>query len=102
MGELQYFFGKMVGKAHCALCDITHGKFKEKRAFSKCKQDLNLPFDLLHLDELDFNLKKFHSDAPCVIGINNSEYSLIITKDELEKCSSGVEDFFELLTSKIN
>jgi hypothetical protein len=99
---LQYFFGKIVGKAHCALCDITHGTFKEKKGFSECKNDLNLPFELLHLDELNSRLKEFENEAPCIIGINNSEFKLIITKDDLEKCDSDVDLFFELLNSKIN
>jgi len=102
IGELQYFFGKIVGKTHCALCDITHGTFKEKRVFSVGKQELNLPFKFLHLDELDSKLKKFSNDAPCIIGINNSKYSLIITKEDLEKCNSDVDLFFELLNLKIN
>jgi len=61
-----------------------------------------LPFELLHLDELDSNLKEFENEAPCIIGINNSKFILIITKDDLEKCNSDVDLFFELLNSKIN
>ncbi len=32
VGEAQYFYGKSIGQAHCALCDITHGAFKGKPA----------------------------------------------------------------------
>lgn len=102
IGELQYFFGKIRGTAHCALCDITHGKLKEKSAFSECKQNLEIPFELLHLDELNSELESFIKHAPCVIGINNSEYSLIINAKELENCKSDVNSFSELLNSKIN
>tara|TARA_B110000438_G_C15577376_1_gene548066 strand:+ start:248 stop:607 length:360 start_codon:yes stop_codon:yes gene_type:complete len=102
IGELQYFFGKIRGTAHCALCDITHGKLKEKAAFSECKENLDIPFELLHLDELNTELKEFIKDAPCVVGINDSEYSIVITAEELEECKSDVDSFSELLNSKIN
>tara|TARA_B100001113_G_C21119590_1_gene626828 strand:- start:3214 stop:3579 length:366 start_codon:yes stop_codon:yes gene_type:complete len=102
IGELQYFFGKIIGKAHCALCDITHGKLKEKPLFKECRQNLEIPFELLHLDELNDELKNFMKDAPCVIGLSNNQYSIIINSKELEECSSDVETFTNLLHSKIN
>ena len=102
IGELQYFWGKIRGTAHCALCDITHGKLKEKPLFKKCKQDLEIPFELLHLDELNPELEQFIDNAPCVIGVNENKYYLIINSEELEICQSNVEDFSNLLNSKIN
>tara|TARA_B100000287_G_scaffold133360_1_gene125391 strand:- start:4017 stop:4376 length:360 start_codon:yes stop_codon:yes gene_type:complete len=102
IGELQYFFGKIRGTAHCALCDITHGKLKEKKDFKQCKQDLEIPLELLHLDELEPELEKFANEAPCIIGKNEEEFVLIIDSDELEKCKSSVDSFSNLLNSKIN
>jgi hypothetical protein len=29
-GELAYFIGARLGRAHCALCDITHGLVRER------------------------------------------------------------------------
>jgi len=102
IGELQYFLGKIRGTAHCALCDITHGKLKEKNEFKKCKEDLEIPLELLHLDELNTELEKFGNDAPCIIGKNVGGYELIITAKELESCKSDVISFSKLLNSKIN
>ena len=70
--------------------------------FSECKKKLDLPFELLHLDELNSDLEDFKNSAPCIIGITNSEFTLIITKEDLEKCNSDVDLFFELLNSKIS
>ena len=95
IGELQYFWGKIRGTAHCALCDITHGKLKEKASFKECKQGLGIPFELLHLDELNSELEKFIDDAPCVIGVKGNS-------EELEDCKSDVAAFSDLLNSKIN
>ena len=102
IGELQYFFGKIRGTAHCALCDITHGKLKEKKDFKQCKQDLEIPLELLHLDELEPELEKFANEAPCIIGKKDEGFVLIIGADELEKCKSSVDSFSNLLNSKIN
>ncbi len=102
IGELQYFWGKIRGTAHCALCDITHGKLKEKPSFKECKQNLEIPFELLHLDELDSELEAFADNAPCVVGLNENGYSIILNDEELEKCKSNVDDFSNLLNSKIN
>ena len=102
IGELQYIFGKITGKAHCALCDITHGRIKEKAQFKECKENLEIPFELLHLDELNEYLEKFASNAPCVIGIRENTHSLIIDSQELESCNKDVQKFSDLLDSKIN
>ena len=74
----------------------------EKDSFKKCKEELNIPFELLHLDELNSELEKFIDNAPCVIGKNDNVFSIIITSEELEKCQSNVESFSNLLDSKIN
>ena len=30
VGEARYWIGARLGRAHCALCDITHGLFTER------------------------------------------------------------------------
>ena len=32
-GELAYLLGRLSGRAHCALCDITHGLLRQHGAF---------------------------------------------------------------------
>ena len=32
IGEVRYIIGKLLGTAHCALCDITHSPFRRKAA----------------------------------------------------------------------
>ena len=76
IGELQYFWGKIRGTAHCALCDITHGKLKEKASFKECKQGLEVPFELLHLDELNPELENCKSDVGAFSDLLNSKISL--------------------------
>jgi len=102
VGEVQYFFGKLLGQTHCALCDITHGPFTEKADFSSCRDALIIPFENLHLDELDSQLESYQDFAPCVIAVSQSVPTLLITTSELEQCHGDVTRFFQLLNSKID
>jgi hypothetical protein len=50
-GEVAYSVGKILGRRHCALCEITHGWSPvEKRASRACRAGLPVPFELVHLD----------------------------------------------------
>lgn len=50
-GELAYWIGARLGRAHCALCDITHGLLREKDEWKTCRIGLPVPFDTLHRDD---------------------------------------------------
>ena len=100
-GELAFLFGRFTGRTECALCDITHGTFKKKTAFSRAQQTLGVPFEILHLDELDSTLYSFKDSAPCVVAVRGSEYSILLSKAELALCDSEVERFFDSLKAKL-
>ena len=102
VGEVQYFFGKLLGQTHCALCDITHGSFTEKAGFSRSRDALTIPFENLHLDELDSQLESYRDFAPCVGAISKSVPTLLITTSELGQCHGDVTRFVQLLNSKID
>ncbi|MFM7617616.1 MAG: hypothetical protein ACKO72_09205 [Actinomycetes bacterium] len=51
VGELRYWFGARLGRAHCALCDITHGAVRERSAWRDCRDGLTVPFATVHRDE---------------------------------------------------
>ena len=38
-------------RAHCPLCDITHGVLGRRRAFDACEATLPVELNLVHLDE---------------------------------------------------
>ena len=51
-GELSYWIGAHVtGSRHCALCEITHGTFREKARWRELAGALPVPFEAVHLDE---------------------------------------------------
>jgi hypothetical protein len=51
VGELRYWIGARLGRAHCALCDITHGSVRERPEWQACRDDLSVPFATVHRDE---------------------------------------------------
>ena len=101
-GELAFLFGRFTGRTECALCDITHGTFKKKSAFSSAKQTLGVPFEILHLDELDTTVCSFKESAPCVVAIRGSECSMLLSKAELTLCDSDVDRFFDAIKIKLD
>ena len=46
VGELRYVFGKLIGTAHCALCDITHSYVSEKKSMKECRSSVQYLFIL--------------------------------------------------------
>tara|TARA_B110000879_G_scaffold67206_1_gene94136 strand:- start:43 stop:417 length:375 start_codon:yes stop_codon:yes gene_type:complete len=101
-GEIAFLFGKFTGRTECALCDITHGPLKKKSAFFRAQQTLGIPFEILHLDELDATVCSFKESAPCVVAIRGSECSILLSKAELALCDGDVTNLFEVLKVKIS
>lgn len=52
VGELRYVVGKLLGTAHCALCDITHSAVHRKREWDEMVARVGVPVTLVHLNEL--------------------------------------------------
>jgi hypothetical protein len=101
-GEIAFLFGKFTGRTECALCDITHGPFKKKSGFFSAQQTLGIPFEILHLDELDAILCSFKESAPCVVAIRGSECSILLSKAELALCDSDIDRFFDAIKIKLD
>lgn len=51
-GEARYVIGRLLGTAHCSLCDITHSPVRRKREWDALVSRLGIPVSLLHLNEL--------------------------------------------------
>ena len=51
LGEAKYVLGKLLGTAHCALCDVTHSPVRRKPQWDEMVTRLGLPVTLLHLNE---------------------------------------------------
>ncbi len=68
-GEIAYWVGARFGTRHCALCEITHGVFRQKSEWRECQSSLSLPFEALHLDYIPPEMSATVEDrAPCVVA----------------------------------
>lgn len=68
VGELRYWIGARVGRAHCALCDITHGSVRERPEWRACRDGLAVPFETVHRDE----------QSPAVAGATAGSYPAVV------------------------
>jgi hypothetical protein len=90
VGELSYFIGKRLGRAHCALCDITHGTVREKTEWQACRDDLPLPFTAVHRNEVPGQVARaVDVDAPYVALEDDGVVTVLLDGDDLEACAGS-------------
>jgi hypothetical protein len=98
-GELTYWVGARLGRTHCALCDITHGLFRPKADFARCRDGLPVPFHAVHLDERSPELVAVtEGRTPCVVAVlegldGTTTSSVLLDPDALEACGGDPEAF---------
>jgi hypothetical protein len=88
-GELAYLFGKLSGRAHCALCDITHGALRRRRAFDACVTTLPVDLHLVHLDERSDDVAAASEGrTPCVLARTSTGLVVLLDADDLARCDN--------------
>ena len=93
-GEIRYLWSKLRGQGHCALCDITHRGVRQKPAFQACLEDIAIPFELLHLDELSAELTELTTgQVPCVLARRGRVHSILLDAAALTDCDGDVGRF---------
>jgi hypothetical protein len=77
----------------CTLCTITHGLAGEKSEWRECKEEIGVPIDYVHRDEIDAGLAKIvEGQLPCVVAEAGSDRLLLLTPDVLDRCKGSVAD----------
>ena len=87
-GELRYWLGARIGRAHCALCEITHGTFREKEEWKQQSAALPVPFEAVHLDERSSEVAAASGEqTPCVVAlVGGADFELLLGPEQLEAC----------------
>jgi hypothetical protein len=86
-GELTYAVGKLLGRSHCALCDITHATVRRKPAWDAMVARLGVPFDLVHRDEMssDVATAAQSSGTPMVVArLPDGRLEILLAPGDLE------------------
>ncbi|PKH37465.1 hypothetical protein SAMN05192575_101446 [Nocardioides alpinus] len=92
LGEAAYVWGKLRGTKHCGLCDITHSTVRRKGEWDRMAASLPVPVRLLHLNELDDELRASvaATGAPVVLGRDGSGWRELVGAAELDAMGGSV------------
>jgi hypothetical protein len=100
VGEARYVFGKLLGTAHCALCDITHSPVRRKPEWDRMVATLGVPFELLHLNEMpaDIAAAAARHGSPVVLArLPDDRVEPVLLPAELEVLGGSVQSFARAL-----
>jgi len=97
-GELAYFVGARLGRAHCALCDVTHGFVRERPEWKACRVTLPVPFETYHLnDRPEAVSAASRGTAPVVLAETDGGLVVLLGPEDLSACAGSVDLFSSAL-----
>lgn len=103
-GEAAYVVGRLLGTAHCALCDVTHSPVRRKPAWDAMVARLGLPVELVHRDEqpADVAAATAAGGLPAVVGRRaDGTVETLLAPDVLEHLDGSVEAFEAAVTRSL-
>lgn len=96
-GAISAFFDsarKTLKLGGCALCSITHGVTGERSTWRDCREEIGVPVEYVHRDEVQGALGEAVGDSlPCVIAAVEGELIRLLDREVLERCKGSVADF---------
>jgi len=99
-GELGYWLGARLGRAHCALCDITHGSVRERADWKRCRTSLPVPFATYHRDDQPDEVRDAAGDhAPVIVADTDRGLILLLGPDDIDVCHRSPERLVDTLTA---
>lgn len=109
-GEVAYFVGARLGRAHCSLCDITHGLVRRRADWQQLCGELGVPFDTFHRDDQPDEVRRATGGrVPVVVAITSDEAStgadgrvvVLLDPEALDRCAGSVDRFADALTAAL-
>jgi hypothetical protein len=101
-GELSYWIAARLGRAHCALCDITHGIVRERPAWTTRRTALPVPFDTYHRNDQPESVRTAIGDrAPAVIAETATGSVLLLGPTELAACRGSLDALIDALQQQV-
>ena len=102
-GEASYVIGKLLGRRHCSLCDITHSPVRRRPQWDALVSRLGVPFRLAHLNELTDAEGAVVAEvgAPVVLVLGEGRPRPLLQRDELEGAGGDVGRFEALLAEAL-
>lgn len=102
MGELRHLRDKCLGKAECALCDLSHGWNPIGRSVWRRRKGAAASLNWLHRDELPGHVAAQVKDQlPCIAADRNGEVEIVIGREALRGCEGDFSVFEHLLEQTV-
>lgn len=102
-GELTYLVGHYRGTAHCALCDITHGRVRAKSAWKECRDALPVLFETFHRNDHPDSIRHLtEGQLPIVIALTNDGPVVLLNAADLERCNGSPEQLIAAMNEAVN
>ena len=77
----------------CALCAVTHGLLSERDEMRSCREELGVPVDYLHRDELPSGLRDLVAGRlPTVVAVVGDEPVVLLEPEVIARCRGSVAD----------
>jgi hypothetical protein len=101
-GELRYLVDKFLGRADCALCDLSHGWHPAGKRAWRQQQGATTQLTWLHRDEVPHHVLAHVSESlPCIAMDSQGSVDILISKDQLAGCEGDFTVFEQLLVQKL-
>ena len=85
----------------CNLCAITHSSFGMKNEWRQYLENLNVPFEFLHADELKTVYQVDDVKLPAIFKKVNDKLKLIVDASAINSCRS-INDLKQLINAEIS
>ena len=91
LGELSYFVRARFGRAHCELCDITHGRLRERRDWREQRPRLPVPVAVYHRDDQPETARLAGGSSPPVVLVetNDGRCTALLSRSDVEACAGS-------------
>ena len=101
-GEVAYWIGARLGRAHCTLCEITHGLIRERSDWKTCRAGLPVPFDTFHRDDVPDDVRRtLGGVAPAVLAETTTGVVVLLGPEELAACSGSSDRLMAAIEHKL-
>jgi len=89
LGELSYVVRHALGRAHCELCDITHGRLREKEGWRTACATLPVPVETFHRDDQPAEVRSAAGGATPVVvaALDDGTWQTLLGRAELTACA---------------
>ncbi len=103
IGEAAYWIGARLGRAHCALCDITHGLVRERDDWRASKLMLPVAFDCYHRNDQPSAVRAVSNDtSPIVVAATDRGLFVLVPPDELNACAGSPDALIASIESAVD